>query len=230
MFRRIHVPILLCLFAIAACSSSGDWSYVDLADIAVGKNAPRATDCVMCHEEQYEMWKKTDHADAALMNKISITELQECGACHDSLAAHIVAPMESVPPDIEAMDKSGQNMVCGKCHFNKTVLARRAINPHNWHGLLTNSGFEGKKKQLSCLDCHAGHAGKRNMLQGTQAHTCFKCHKSAIVTMGIFQPLNYLAFGKVCTSCHAAHGTSRAGHAGRMTVGVAAICVVCHIP
>jgi predicted CXXCH cytochrome family protein len=83
---------------------------------------------------------------------------------------------------------------------------------------------------LSCLDCHAGHSARRNMLRGLQAHICFRCHKRAIVTMGIFQPLNYLTAGKTCTSCHAAHGTTKGGHAARMTLGIGATCVVCHIP
>jgi predicted CXXCH cytochrome family protein len=86
-------------------------------------------------------------------------------------------------------------------------------------------GFEGHKRQLACLDCHSGHSGKAKMSAHLRAHTCYQCHKEAIVTMGVFLPINYLTFGKACQACHPLHGGSPASKSARMGVGV---CVVCH--
>jgi predicted CXXCH cytochrome family protein len=231
MRKRVYGLILLCVLVGARCSGTGSWDYTRLAEIPPQGDVPMANTCMGCHETEYETWKKTGHAKETSMRRITPGQLRECGACHDNLAAHIAAPGENTPEHITALAKSDQNMLCGVCHFNEEVFGHNAINPGLDHGLFTSVGFdEGKKQQLSCLDCHRGHSGRRNMLQRMQAHTCFTCHKSAIVSMGVFQPFNYLAGGKVCTSCHTPHGTSKAGHAARMTVGVAATCVVCHLP
>jgi predicted CXXCH cytochrome family protein len=66
------------------------------------------------------------------------------------------------------------------------------------------------------------------MLKTSRAHTCFGCHKEAVITMGVFQPVNYLTLGKTCVSCHPAHGGSRPHQIARMTVGMAVTCIVCH--
>jgi hypothetical protein len=58
-----------------------------------------------------------------------------------------------------------------------------------------------------------------------KAHICFECHTSAIVTMGIFQPFNYLTFGKMCQACQTVHGGSASERWGHMGVG---FCVICH--
>ena len=64
------------------------------------------------------------------------------------------------------------------------------------------------------------------MLASIKAHICFTCHKEAIVTMGVFQPFNYLFLGKACQACHAIHGGSSGAQAARMGAG---FCVVCHV-
>lgn len=230
MIKRTSGSILLCVFVVAGCSSTGKWFYLKLTEIPVEKSVPTALSCKYCHKTEHETWEKTEHANAASMEKISVVQLRECGACHDNITAHLAAPQENKPKDITALSKSDQNQLCGKCHFNKDIFGWKAINPHHRHGLFKSVGFDGKKQQLSCLDCHAGHGNKGNMLQRSQANLCFKCHKQAIITMGIFQPFNYIADGKVCTACHAPHGTSAPGHAARMTLGVAATCVPCHFP
>jgi predicted CXXCH cytochrome family protein len=230
VIKRTSGLFLLYILVVAGCSSSGKWIYTKLAEIPVEENVPGAVSCMDCHATEHETWKKTDHADAASMEKISVVQLRECGACHDNITAHLAAPQENKPQDITALSKSAQNQLCGKCHFNKDIFGWKSINPHHRHGLIMSVGFEGKKQQLSCLDCHVGHGGKGKMLERSQTNLCFKCHKQAKITMGIFQPFNYVAGGKVCTACHAPHGTSGPGHVARMTVGIAATCVPCHLP
>jgi hypothetical protein len=191
---------------------------------------PKAVTCRDCHKIQYDDWQQTKHADFEVMKKVPDAALHECGACHDNLSEHRDEPAKTKPSAIKAMDKTTQNTMCGKCHYSKDILSGCVINPEHAHGPIMSVGFEGKKKQLSCLDCHQVHGGKTDMLQGIRAHTCFKCHKEAIITMGVFQPINYLCAGKACLACHASHGTSTAGHVTRMTVGMAVTCAICHIP
>ncbi len=191
---------------------------------------PNAATCRNCHKNQYDNWTQSKHADFEIMKKIPDPASHYCGACHDNLSEHRDDPARISPSSFKTMDKTTQNSVCGKCHYSKDILGGGVINPEHSHGPIMSVGFEGKKKQLVCLDCHQVHGGRTNMLQGIRAHTCFKCHKEAIVTMGVFQPINYLSAGKACLTCHASHGTSTAGHATRMTVGMVVTCGICHIP
>lgn len=118
------------------------------------------------------------------------------------------------------MNKSELNMVCGKCHFDKLLMKGNAVTPDGRHGVFMSVGYDnGKyKRQLACLDCHGGHATKREMLNSIKAHACFSCHKEAIVTMGIFQPINYLALGKACQACHSIHGGPTVSQAARLGI------------
>jgi predicted CXXCH cytochrome family protein len=165
------------------------------------------------------------HAGKAYMARIPVVELHECGACHVDLNAHAADPQGKRPPSVAMMTKTEKNTLCGKCHYSQKLFAGRAINPHGKHSLFANVAFEGQPKQIACLDCHSGHKGKSAMLVRIKAHICFECHTSAIVTMGIFQPFNYLSSGYMCQACHTVHGGSDSERWGRMGVG---FCVVCH--
>lgn len=228
MWKFLGFSILI-LLLLVGCARK--WDYAELDEFAAEKDSPSATNCRECHEEEHDSWKETKHADSSRMEKIPHEQLRECAACHDNLASHTVEPDVNVPSSISELAKTEQNIVCGKCHYNQELFGRKAINPHDRHGLFMSVGFEGKKRQIACLDCHSGHNGKSEMLQSMKAHTCFKCHKEAIVTMGIFQPLNYLFFGKICLSCHTAHGGTTTEKVVRATAGILlTTCVPCHVP
>ena len=205
-----------------------------MAALNVPATAPEANACFDCHDEEVESWKKTDHSKLSRNKKIPHKSLHECGACHDNLEKHMEDPELAEPSSIVEMSKTEQNALCGKCHFNKKLMKGGAINPHGRHGLFMSVGFEEKyKRQLSCLDCHEGHGKHADMLVTMRAHLCFTCHKEAIVTMGIVQPVNYLLMGKACRFCHTVHGESTARQWAYTCVGtyltVAAACNTCHI-
>jgi len=222
--KRKFVLLFIAALLIFSCTRS--WQYEPLESFIPAKPSPSAEVCKECHTAQYDTWKKNNHADAAKMEIISVESLRQCGACHENTAAHAEDPISVKPTNPGDMDKSGQNTVCGKCHYNQELFGSDAINPHDRHGLFMSVGFEGKKKQLSCLDCHSGHQGGSEMLVTSRAHICYKCHKEAILTMGIFQPLNYITFGKTCQACHSVHGSSTGRQWLRMGTGV---CVTCHL-
>jgi predicted CXXCH cytochrome family protein len=225
MHKKISL-LLIAALALAGCAPR-TWQFTPIETFKPAEAVPQATACMPCHQSEYDSWKKTRHSSGTHMSAIPIQDLRECGACHEGLAAHAVDP--AVKPGVVApdkMSKTEQNTLCGKCHFNQKLLNNMAINPEDKHALFMSVGFEGKDKQISCLDCHSGHKGGAGMLVSIKAHICFKCHKAAIATMGVFQPFNYLTFGKACQACHAVHGGSSGAQAARMGIGV---CVVCHV-
>ncbi len=222
MQKRIVLSLACCL-VLVGCART--WEYPKLENLQTAGQVPPAIVCQPCHEAEYQAWKETDHADADKMAVIPRPELRQCGACHQVDPKHVEDPEANPPQSIKSLSKTEQNNLCGKCHYNQELFGLRAINPHDRHGLLTSTGLEGRKNQLSCLDCHAGHLGHAVMLVKMKPHICLKWHKVAIVTMGVFQPFNYLAFGKACEACHAVHGGSATAQWSRMGVG---FCVVCH--
>jgi predicted CXXCH cytochrome family protein len=190
--------------------------------------SPSPASCRECHPDQYVTWLGSGHMDVKFMQQIKNPQQRGCGACHDGLTSHLENPAAAAPPSIRGMSTSERNMVCGKCHFDRGILGHNAIDPGHRHGLLMSVGFEGFERQICCLDCHKGHIGRSEMLRSPKVHACYRCHKEAVITMGVFQPFNYLAFGKVCVSCHPAHGGSAPSQLARMTAGIAVTCIVCH--
>ena len=221
--RKYIMLVLICGLAMFGCART--WEYPSLENLEIAGPVPPATECKSCHEAEYDAWKRTEHSEPERMSIVPRPELRECAACHDNSANHVRDPQANPQKDIVKLSKTEQNNICGKCHYNQEIFGFRAINPHDRHGLLTSTGLEGRKNQLSCLDCHSGHHGKSEMLVRIKPHICFKCHTEAIVTMGVFQPFNYLFYGKACQACHAVHGGSGTAQWSRMGVG---FCVVCH--
>jgi predicted CXXCH cytochrome family protein len=221
--KKTLILLPLFLFALFGCSRT--WKYTPIEEFKPQGAVAPATTCENCHKSQYDAWKDTRHSSEKHMAVIPVVELRECQACHSDASAHSQEPTNKVPADITKLSKTEQNNICGKCHYNKDIFGLHAINPQDKHALFMSVGFEGHKKQLSCLDCHSGHHGGSEMLKSAKPHVCFDCHKEAIVTMGVFQPVNYVAYGKACQACHAVHGGSSTAQWTRMGVG---FCVVCH--
>jgi len=221
--KNKHLMFLLVVLIMAGCART--WQFTPLESYRPAEAVPAASACQACHKSQYDSWKKTRHSDETRMAIIPINELRECGACHEDTAAHAANPAYKPGTTLARLSKTEQNTLCGKCHYNQDLFGSRAINPQDKHALFMSVGLEGKEQQIACLDCHSGHKGGSEMLVSIKAHICFTCHKSAIVTMGIFQPFNYLAFGKACQACHAVHGGSSTAQATRMGVG---FCIICH--
>lgn len=212
-------------FSILLAGCARTWQSARIEDYKPASGAASAAVCRECHPGQFDAWKLNRHSNEKRMNLIPVRELRECEACHEGTLAHVADPASKIPPRLGKLNKSEQNMICGKCHYSQALFGGKAINPHDRHALFMSVGLEGRKQQISCLDCHSGHQGKSSMLVRSSVHICYKCHTSAIVTMGIFQPFNYLTFGKACQACHAVHGGSSSAQWTRMSVG---FCVICH--
>jgi len=211
------------LGALSGCSRR--WDYPDAKSLDTGLKPLEPEVCQSCHKDEYDTWKRTAHSVARRMDKIPAGSLRNCNTCHDVKPEHSTSPTGGNTSNPANLSKTDQNLLCGRCHYNQEIFGYKAINPHDRHGMFMDVGLEECKRQISCLDCHAGHHGKSAMLRNIKAHACFRCHKAAIVTMGIFQPFNYLTFGKMCQACHTIHGGSTAAKSTRMGVGV---CIICH--
>jgi len=227
--RILAAVFLASVTVMTMIGCSANWDYKPLAEFATAGAQPAASVCSGCHESEHKTWTDTKHSRADNMATVTVDQFKECGACHTGIEDHAANMDAPKPPSIAGMTKTEQNELCGKCHYNKDVMGNDAINPYAKHAPIMSVGFdEEKKRQISCLECHSGHQGKSEMLQNIKAHVCFKCHKEAIITMGLFQPFNYAAFGKACQLCHAVHGGTTGQLAGRMAIGIAT-CVPCHI-
>ncbi|MCE5252545.1 cytochrome c3 family protein [bacterium] len=222
--RKLILLYAFMLAGVMGCSRA--WVAPEITGVPP-KNIPDPDRCGLCHQAEYNSWRKTVHATTPRI--AAIPELPGgCAACHANVSSHIGNPDTVKPPHIPSLSGTDKNLICGKCHFNREIVGRKAINPRDRHGLFLSVGFESKAVQLDCLQCHRGHGGKSDMLRSMRANACFKCHKEAIITMGVFQPVNYLAAGKACFGCHTAHGGSAPGKLARMTVGIGVTCVICH--
>jgi predicted CXXCH cytochrome family protein len=222
--RSLVVAALVVFVAAAVAGCARTWQFTPIDAYLPTEQVPQATVCRPCHQAQYDTWASTRHGSGTHMAVVP-EGLRSCGACHSNVAAHAANPAVRPGSSPAKLSKTEQNTLCGKCHYNQDLFKGSAINPRDKHALFMNVGFEGREKQIGCLDCHAGHQDRANMLRSIQAHVCFSCHKEAIVTMGVFQPFNYLFFGKACQACHTVHGGSAASQATRMGVG---FCIVCH--
>ena len=221
--KKTVILALLLVLIVVGCART--WVSQPIETYQPSEAVPPAATCQSCHQDQYDTWKKNRHSDEKYIAKVPVVELRECGACHDNLNAHAADPGGSKPQHLTSLTKTEKNTLCGKCHYNQKLFGSDAINPHDKHSLFADVALEGQPKQIACLDCHTGHRGGAEMLVRIKAHICFECHTSAMVTMGIFQPLNYLTFGKTCQACHTVHGGSAGERWGRMSVG---FCIVCH--
>lgn len=222
MKKTVFLSLFLALVMVGCART---WVYEPIETYRPSGPVPPASTCQPCHQEQFDTWQKNRHSEENYMAKVPLAELHECGACHDNLNTHTADPESSKPQHIPSLTKTERNSLCGKCHYNQQIFGSNAINPHDRHALFADVALEGMEKQIACLDCHSGHKGGTEMLVRIKAHICYECHTSAMVTMGIFQPFNYLFFGKACQACHTVHGGSAGERWTRMSVG---FCIVCH--
>lgn len=191
--------------------------------------------CADCHSNEYNTWSRTKHASPTNMKNVPVGNGEYCAVCHVVPAGHEDDPEASKPADIAQQTKTEQNELCGSCHGDRDIVGRHTVDAGGRHGLFMSVGLDATKykEQLSCLDCHKGHGEHDDMLVTMRAHVCFTCHKEAIVTMGIAQPINYVTFGKTCFACHSAHPRDTWKQWVYTTAGtyatVVLACNACHI-
>jgi len=85
--KKIVVMLFVLSFIVVGCA--GMWLSPPIESFKPSETVPPSLVCQTCHQDQFDSWKKTRHADGKYMAKIPVTELHECGVCHIDLSAHV---------------------------------------------------------------------------------------------------------------------------------------------
>ncbi|MFH1701116.1 MAG: cytochrome c3 family protein [Candidatus Zixiibacteriota bacterium] len=165
--------------------------------------------CLDCHEGYEKTIIDSPHALESKARAGSI--VIGCTSCHGDGEAHVDDPATNniINPATSETHEIGD--ICSDCH-----------NPHlnaSASGLISHAELD-----LSCISCHAIHAGERNAINHDDASICEKCH-NAVVNEFIQRSSHPIGFGgATCTGCHdfTGKGSPGFGH------GVGVNCASCH--
>lgn len=200
-----------------------------IATAAAGYESPQR--CRECHEEIYQAWSHTSHANA-LFDPIVRTYMQtieqpgECFACHttgyNTASGQFVlagvtceachGPYRPQHPE-ESMSIATSPDFCGSCHA--TTRAEWETSRHGQSGVI-------------CLDCHEVHT-QRTRTDAAEHTLCALCHQ-AETQDSVHQ--EHMEADLRCIDCHLARpdeipvsGMMATGHS--FTVAVST-CDPCH--
>lgn len=199
------------------------------AATATGYESPQR--CRECHEDIYQAWSHTSHANA-LFDPIvraymqTIEEPGECFACHttgyDTNSGQFVlagvtceachGPYRPEHPQ-ESMAIATSPDFCGGCHA--TTKSEWQTSRHGQVGVI-------------CLDCHEVHT-QQTRTDSVEQVLCARCHESEIQT-AIHQ--EHAQADIHCTACHLnrpdAIPVNGDGATGHSFVATTESCTSCH--
>lgn len=171
--------------------------------------------CKGCHENHYNSYAKSIHANKYLPN--SPANRDACESCHGAGAAHVEKSGEKGVGIFifgkrlaEAREKSAK---CLACHGDHSELALWDMSKH-------------QSVSVSCDNCHTLHSMTRKNLKAQQPELCNVCHPR-IRAEENKQSHHPIREGKMkCTDCHDHHG----GFGDKMVKGdrVNDLCYKCH--
>jgi DmsE family decaheme c-type cytochrome len=151
--------------------------------------------CRGCHEDRYETYSMSTHAQKGIPN--TPANKDGCESCHGPGAAHVEKNGErGVGIFIfgkklaDARDKSAK---CLACHGEQKDLSFWEMGKHKSHG-------------VSCDNCHTVHSGTRKNLKAVEPDLCNICHRT-IRSQENKMSHHPIREGKIkCTDCHDHHG------------------------
>jgi DmsE family decaheme c-type cytochrome len=155
--------------------------------------AQPGAECAGCHEAVVKAFAANPHAVAAHEKAVG------CASCHAGAAAHAESGDPAQIFSFRTADAEHAAEVCLHCHAS-------GRGQRLWRG----SAHEAA--EVSCVGCHAVHAGRPRLLAAAdEGATCFSCH--------------FDVRGDVMKrSAHPLRDASRLGRTGQMT------CSSCHNP
>ncbi len=218
----------LCLFALALTASTTlgiSTPVIDAqAQSAQAQAQPAAlpagyagTDtCVVCHTDQENSLKGTQHGQAK--NPRTPAAAQGCESCHGPGQAHVDDDAKGKILRFKAMKPADVNQTCLTCHNRGTHAG--------WEG----SGHE--SRNLSCSTCHSVHSPKsleKQLVKKTQTEVCATCHRTQVAKTERAVAHMPVREGKMsCSSCHNPHGSVNNVKALKAGSSVSESCMTCH--
>lgn len=191
--------------------------------------------CGTCHPEQYDAWKDTAHAKAAMAPTFQ-EELKKssdqaaCLACHttgfDSSSGEFMAegvtceachgPYKEGHPKAETMLMPMESGTCNVCH--QTTF-------DNWEASLHG------EKGVECYACHLPHS--QSLRTGSEETLCAGCHADR---QEQFSHATHGISGLECKTCHMADEFHSQGVAAMSGIEIAdhsfkvgsGVCASCH--
>lgn len=127
-----------------------------------------AESCRNCHNDQYEMYKKSYHGTLSRGGSVDGTNAPGCVDCHGNHEIKEVATLE--------YRQEIQN-ICGDCHGGRTDTYL-----DTYHGKAVTLGREAS---ATCVDCHGDHSilpvsnPQSALSEANILPTCQKCHPDA---------------------------------------------------
>jgi len=144
-----------------------------------------STTCARCHQEVFEVYKKSVHGRALETGSADVPVCTDCHRAHDITdpRGHVLA--------------SQTPAVCGRCHTNEKMMSKYGLSTKvvdtylkDFHGM-SASLEKGHKKPdgrafaAVCTDCHGTHDIRKSgdpgspTVQANLVKTCQKCHADA---------------------------------------------------
>ena len=172
--------------------------------------------CVVCHTDQENSLKGTQHAQ--VKNPRTPMANHGCESCHGPGKAHAEDDAGLKIAKIKEMTPAQQSQTCLTCHNRGNHAA--------WEG----SGHE--RRNLSCTTCHSVHSPKsfeRQLVKANETAVCAQCHRVQVTKTERGVAHMPVREGKMsCSSCHNPHGSISNVKALKAGSSVAESCMTCH--
>jgi len=213
--------------------------HIDLADVEEFPHPAPLTkvDCSMCHDTEFEDYKKSVHGEAFVAGD---SAAPVCSTCHGKHDIKRASDPESSVFSLKLVE------ICIKCHTDTKIVAEHNLPPPEKIRAYENSVHmkalkeKGLSVSAACNDCHGSHKIKppddpdsiTNRLNLPK--TCAKCHQ------GIYQTYLESVHGQdylkgntdvpICTDCHGEHSikSHTSTESTVHSTHIAEICSKCH--
>jgi len=172
--------------------------------------------CVVCHTDQENSLKGTQHAQAK--NPRSPAATHGCESCHGPGQAHVDDDAKGHIKKFKELKPAEVSETCTTCHSR---------GPHAGWESSTHAA-----RNLSCTTCHSVHtpqSAQSQLKKPTETQVCATCHRLQVTKTERAVAHMPVREGKMsCSSCHNPHGSISNVKNLKKGSSVAELCTSCH--